>query len=67
LRIRAVPAEGAANDAVRRLLAKELGVSAGSVSVAAGTTARIKTISIDGESARLAARLATIAQGAEDE
>jgi hypothetical protein len=35
--------------------------------VAAGTTARIKTISIDGESARLAARLATIAQGAEDE
>jgi uncharacterized protein len=67
LRIRAVPAEGAANEAVCKLLAKALRVPPGSVTVAAGTTARIKTISIDGESARLAARLATIAQGAEDE
>jgi uncharacterized protein len=67
LRIRAVPAEGAANDAVRRLLAKALRVPAGSVSVSSGATARIKTISIEGGSAGLAASLAAIVQGAEDE
>ena len=65
--IRAVPAEGAANEAVRRLLAKALRVPARSMTVSAGATARIKTISIAGESAGLAASLATIAQGAEDE
>ena len=67
VRIRAVPAEGAANDAVRRLLAKALRVPAGSVTLSAGATARIKTISIKGESAGLAASLAAIAQGAKDE
>ena len=67
LRIRAVPAEGAANEAVRRLLAKALRIPAGLVTVSAGATARIKSISIAGESSGLAASFASIAQGAEDE
>jgi len=63
LRVRAVPADGAANDAVRRLLAKALRLPAGAVSVSSGATARIKTISIEGESAALAAALAKLLEG----
>ncbi len=63
LRVRAVPADGAANDAVRRLLAKALRVPAGVVSVSSGATARIKTMRIEGESAELAAALAKLLEG----
>jgi uncharacterized protein len=63
LRVRAVPADGEANVSVRRLLAKALRLPAGAVSVSSGSTARIKMISIEGESAALAAALAKLLEG----
>jgi uncharacterized protein len=62
VRVRALPADGAANEAVRRLLAKHLGFPAKAVSLAAGATARIKTFRIEGDPAALAAALQALAQ-----
>ena len=41
LRVRAAPDDGAANDAVLRMLAKALGVAPSAVSLLAGATARL--------------------------
>lgn len=60
VRVRAVPEDGAANEAVRRLLAKTLGTPASAVSLTAGATARLKTFFIEGEAAALAARFAAL-------
>lgn len=49
-RVRAAPEHGEANKALEALLAKALGVAKGKVSVTRGTTARLKTIEIDGAS-----------------
>ena len=43
VRVRAVPEDGAANEGVRRLLAKALGLPASAVRLEAGATARLKT------------------------
>lgn len=48
VRLQAPPVDGAANDALVRLLAESLGVSQRSVHVVAGATARAKTVEIDG-------------------
>ncbi|TPK78572.1 MULTISPECIES: DUF167 domain-containing protein [unclassified Mesorhizobium] len=48
-RVRAVPENGAANQALERLVAKALGVPASAVSVVAGGTARLKTLRILGD------------------
>jgi uncharacterized protein YggU (UPF0235/DUF167 family) len=53
-RVRAVPENGAANQALERLLAKALGVPGSAVSVVAGGTARLKTVRIAGDPAILA-------------
>ncbi|WP_027144549.1 DUF167 family protein [Mesorhizobium sp. WSM3626] len=53
-RVRAVPENGAANQALEKLVAKALGVPA---SVVAGGTARLKTLRIVGEPAALARRV----------
>jgi uncharacterized protein YggU (UPF0235/DUF167 family) len=53
-RVRAVPENGAANQALERLLAKALGVPASAVSIVAGGTARLKTVRIAGDPAMLA-------------
>ena len=53
-RVRAVPANGAANQALEKLVAKALGVPASSVSVVAGGTARLKTLRIAGDPEALA-------------
>ncbi|AZO52188.1 MULTISPECIES: DUF167 domain-containing protein [unclassified Mesorhizobium] len=53
-RVRAMPENGAANQALEKLVAKALGVPASSVSVVAGGTARLKTLRISGEPAALA-------------
>ncbi|MER9351308.1 DUF167 domain-containing protein [Mesorhizobium sp. M0227] len=53
-RVRAVPENGAANQALERLLAKALGVPGSAVSVVAGGTARLKTVRIEGDPATLA-------------
>jgi uncharacterized protein YggU (UPF0235/DUF167 family) len=59
-RVRAAPSEGAANDAVCRLIAKAVGVPPRDVVLAAGATARIKRLEIVGDAAALAARLEKI-------
>ncbi|MGV3633469.1 MAG: DUF167 family protein [Pseudorhodoplanes sp.] len=56
-RVRAAPTEGEANAALISLLAKTLDVPRRTVTLAAGETARIKRIVIDGDGAALAARL----------
>jgi uncharacterized protein YggU (UPF0235/DUF167 family) len=59
-RVRAAPTEGEANAALISLLAKTLDVPRRTVTLAAGETARIKRIVIDGDGAALAARLERI-------
>ncbi|MCB5174483.1 DUF167 family protein [Microvirga lenta] len=60
VRVRAVPEDGAANEAVRRLLAKALGCSASAVSLEAGATARVKTFAISGDARALTGRVALL-------
>jgi uncharacterized protein YggU (UPF0235/DUF167 family) len=63
VRVRAAPEDGAANAAVAAVLAKSLGVAKSAVSLAAGHTARLKTLDIAGEGAALGARLAEALKG----
>ena len=56
-RVRAAPTEGEANAALVALVAKMLDVPRRAVTLAAGETARIKRIVIEGDGAALAARL----------
>ncbi|NIX75262.1 DUF167 family protein [Microvirga terricola] len=60
VRVRAVPEDGAANEGVRRLLAKALKVPASAVRIEAGATSRLKTFSIAGDAGGLAAALAAL-------
>ena len=48
-RVAAPPSDGAANDALVRVIAKRCGVAPSRVRVASGATARVKTIEIDGD------------------
>jgi len=48
VRVRARPVEGAANDALTRLLAKTLGVPRSAVVLARGGQARLKMIAVEG-------------------
>lgn len=57
-RVRALPADGAANAAVEALVAAAVGAPKRAVRVAAGRTQRTKTVEIDGDGASLAAALA---------
>jgi uncharacterized protein YggU (UPF0235/DUF167 family) len=59
VRVRAAPDKGEANRAVERAVAEWLGVAKGSVSVSAGGKARVKTVEVAGDPARLAALIAT--------
>ncbi|MES0869542.1 DUF167 family protein [Pseudovibrio sp. SCP19] len=56
-RVRAVPEKGAANKAVAALFAKALSVPKSSAEVIAGSTARIKTLRVQGDPQDLAKRL----------
>lgn len=56
-RVRAAPTEGEANDALRRLIAKSVGVPLRDVTLAAGATARIKRLVISGDGPTLIAAL----------
>lgn len=62
VRVRAVAEDGKANAALARLLAREIGVPAGAVTLAAGATARLKTLRIDGDPDSLEAALARFAR-----
>ena len=59
-RVRAAPSEGAANDALLRLIAKAAGVPLRDVALAAGATARIKRLTISGHGPTLIAALEKI-------
>ncbi len=48
VRVAAPPVDGAANEALVRLLARELGVARREVRVVAGEAARVKQIMVDG-------------------
>lgn len=56
-RVRAAPHEGAANEALCRLLAKAMGVPPRDVDIVGGATSRIKRVKIVGEPMALAAAL----------
>lgn len=57
VRVAAVPDKGRANAAVVALLAKALGIAKSDLTVAAGETARLKTIEVRGDGTQLADRL----------
>jgi uncharacterized protein YggU (UPF0235/DUF167 family) len=61
IRVRAAPADGAANDAVRRILATALDRPASAVDLQAGATARVKTFAVTGDPAALRAKLVRLA------
>jgi uncharacterized protein YggU (UPF0235/DUF167 family) len=56
-RVRAVPEDGKANDALLALVAKALKIPASRARIASGATARHKVLALEGDSAELAARL----------
>ena len=60
-RVRAVPAEGAANAALIRLIAKAISVPPRDVVLAAGDTARVKRLMISGDCPTLIAALEKVA------
>lgn len=53
-RVRAVPADGAANSALERLIADWLGIPKGTVNLIAGGKSRIKSLSLAGDGPALA-------------
>ena len=65
LRVRALPAEGAANAAVETLVAKTLGLPKSAVRVVTGAKNRLKGLDIEGPEA-LAARISELAGGTDD-
>ncbi|SER22453.1 hypothetical protein SAMN05216548_11396 [Faunimonas pinastri] len=56
-RVRAVPEKGAANKSLLALVAERLDVPKGAVSLASGSTSRLKAVLVEGEPAELIARL----------
>lgn len=56
-RVRALPSEGAANDALIRLVAKWIGVPRGDVSILSGATSRSKIVLVRGDTKELAEKM----------
>ena len=59
-RVRAVPEDGKANEALRRLVARALNAPVSSVRVTGGATSRLKTLLIEGDPDDLARKLKTM-------
>ena len=57
VRVAVPPADGAANDAVIRLVAKALGLRSRDVAIVAGATARVKQVRLSGDAQAIVARL----------
>ena len=62
VRVRAVPADGAANAGLIALIAKQAGVARSAVTIAAGTTSRVKQVKIIGDTNALAAVVEKLAR-----
>ena len=58
-RVRAVPDKGAANAALERLLADRLDLPKRAVSVVAGSTSRLKTVRLTGDTAEIVKAIET--------
>jgi uncharacterized protein YggU (UPF0235/DUF167 family) len=58
VRVRAAPAEGAANAAVARVVAKALGVAPSAVAIVRGGRARVKVVAVAGVPAAIVSRSA---------
>ncbi|MDN5926444.1 MAG: DUF167 family protein [Hyphomicrobiales bacterium] len=56
-RVRALPSEGAANDALTRLVAKWIGVPRREVSILSGATSRSKILLVRGDAKELAEKI----------
>ena len=63
VRVRAAPVEGEANDALRRLIAKALGIAPRQVELAVGAGARLKRLRIVGDPQMLDAMLERLVKG----
>ncbi|HUF27909.1 MAG TPA: DUF167 domain-containing protein [Gemmatimonadaceae bacterium] len=63
VRLTAPPVDGAANEALVRLLAESLGVPRHAVRIVTGSTSRTKTVEVDGVTADAVQRLASDAKG----
>jgi uncharacterized protein len=63
VRVRAAPVEGEANEALRRLVAKALGIAPRQVEITAGEGARIKRLRIAGDPRMLDAVLDRLTKG----
>jgi uncharacterized protein YggU (UPF0235/DUF167 family) len=59
-RVRSAPSEGAANDALIRLIAQALDIAPRQVTLTAGASARIKRLTIEGDGPALAVALEKI-------
>jgi uncharacterized protein len=59
-RVRAVPEKGAANSALIKLLAKSLKLPKSAITLESGSTARLKTLRLEGDPAEVADRLAAL-------
>jgi uncharacterized protein YggU (UPF0235/DUF167 family) len=57
IKVRAAPAEGEANEAVRRCIAAAAGRPVSAVTLRAGASARLKVVAVAGEAASIAAAL----------
>jgi uncharacterized protein len=65
-RVKAVASDGAANDALERLMARSLEVPPRDVALVGGATSRIKRLQIRGEAAELISALHRIGMGPDD-
>ena len=66
VRVAAPPTDGRANDAVRRLLAAELGVPRSAVEIVGGHTSRRKRVHVEGDAVALSARLDELRSASKD-
>lgn len=60
VRVRAVPEDGKANTALTALIAAELDVAKSAVTVASGTTSRLKSLHISGDPSDLERRIVSL-------
>jgi len=60
-RVRAVPEDGKANDALIKLVAKSLKIPASRAKLTSGATSRHKVLALEGDGAELSAKLEALA------